>query len=227
MTMGLLMLAFSAIFLLLGFGVQPLRRAEINVILAFGLILGFSVGIIVPNWQISNDFYINIGGFVLPLILFVGLLVLVVKKRALLSSSALMLCCGALTLGMFFLLPSNNEWFTAFSSVIVGVVVGSVAFLIGKEPLSVLYAVFGGIVVAEIVYSIVMTVAIYKGVWIMGSSFIYNSLFVATMFSLALCEINFRAKNAELQKNRLAGMTEAGEDGEKSEDETESFDDLF
>lgn len=225
--MGLLLLTFSAVFVLIGFGLQPLRMAGINTIITFAVILGFSVGIILPNWQINGDLYINIGGFILPLVVFIGLLVLTIKKGALLSSSALMLCCAALATGMFFLLPSNNEWFTIFSSVIVGVVVGSVAFLISKDTLAVLYAVFGGITVADVAYSIVMAVAIYKGAWIMGGSLIYNSLFVSTIFALVLCEINFRAKNAELQKNRLAGMTEVAEDTAKDGEEAESFEDLF
>ncbi len=189
MTMGLIILGVFTLTLFFGFGQNMFRGLKLSVWAAFLVILMFAIGIIVPSIPFGGVFYTNVGGFILPVIAEGALLYLMIKNGTVLRGIVAMLAVVAVSVGLLFIMPMNNTGMIVLTAFVIGIVGGAVAFIIARNRAASTFAVFSGIMVADIIYQLVNYFAWGGGAFTLGSAVIFNSMFLAVMFCLIMAEV--------------------------------------
>ena len=235
MTIGLVLLAIVAIMIFFGVSEKFFRRMGVPNWLAFLLVLALIVGAVVPSIKIGN-FAMNVGGFIIPLIIMVVLDVVIGWTPELFRTMIATLAVAALALGVRVLIMPTTTGMMLVSSLIVGFVGGAVAYLIGGTRLSTLSGVMGGIVLGDVAVNFVYVFGIGDMTYSLGSRGVFDSIIIAAVFGVMILEfVGFaRRSNENKRINKTALNTESAEEFYKEEysdsfviDEPNQFDDYF
>ena len=189
MTMGLILLGIMMLALFFEVGRSAFRGLGLSTIGAFMVILAFAIGIIVPSISFGGVFYMNVGGFILPILAMFVLLVVLIRNNAVLRGVAAMLSVVAATVGLLLIMPVNNTGMIVLTSFVLGLISGALAFIIGRTRVASLFAVTGGIAVGDVIFCMLDYFVITGGAFTLGRVVVYNSIFVAALFALCLAEI--------------------------------------
>ena len=227
MTLGLIMLAVMAIALFVPFGRNAFRGVGLPQWGAFMVILAFAVGIIVPEIRLGRAGYMNVGGFILPIIASIVLAVILAKVDGILRGLIAMIAVVAITTGLVLVMPMESTGLRALTFITVGVVTGAVAFIIGRTRMASAFAVLSGIPVGNLVSSLIWYFILERGGINLGWSVIYNALFLSVIFTLILAEVAYvsgKATSTNVTRKRKLNF-EASEDDNLTD--RDDFDDIF
>ncbi len=236
MTIGLILLAIVSVLIFFGATERFFRRLGLPNWLAFLLVLALIVGAIVPSVRIGR-FSMNVGGFLIPVIIMVILDVIMGVSPELFRTGIATLAVAAVALGVRVLLRPVNGGMILTSSLIVGFVGGAIAYLIGGTRLSTLSSVMGGIVLGDILTNLVYVFGVGNMSYSLGTRGVFDSIIIASVFGIALYELVAIAKRTAGNK-RLKNSSlnfEGGEDVYSEEEflnmenhySPEDFDDYF
>jgi len=219
MTMGLILLGIMMLALFFEVGRSAFRGLGLSTIGAFMVILAFAIGIIVPSISFGGVFYMNVGGFILPILAMFVLLVVLIRNNA-------------ATVGLLLIMPVNNTGMIVLTSFVLGLISGALAFIIGRTRVASLFAVTGGIAVGDVIFCLLDYFVITGGAFTLGRVVVYNSIFVAALFALCLAEIVVMTGKAmgEERTNKRNLNFEASEDRafkskSSDDDDYDRFDD--
>lgn len=189
MTMGLIILGVFTLALFFSFGQHAFRGLGLSVWAAFLIILAFAIGIIVPSIPFGGVFYANVGGFIMPMLAEFALFYVMIKNGTVGRGIVAMLAVVAISVGLLFLMPMNNMGMIVLTAFVIGIVSGSVAFIIARNRAASVFAIFSGVMVADIIFNLVNYFAWGGGAFTLGSSVIFNSMFLAVMCCLVFAEV--------------------------------------
>ena len=188
MTMGLILLAVMAIVLMFPFGRNAFRGLGLAQWAGFLVIIAFAIGIIVPNIRLSEMTRVSVGGFILPIIASIVLAVMLARNNALLRGIVAMLAVVALTTGLLLVMPTRTMGLRVLTSIVIGIIAGAVGFIIGRTRSASVFSVLSGVAVGNLIYSLIDYFFISGSTVILGSSVVYNAIFVSVLFALVVAE---------------------------------------
>lgn len=237
MIIGLVLLAIVAVLIFFGLTTRFFKRIGVANWLAFLLVLALVVGAVLPNIRIGTMFSMNIGGFLLPLSVTVFLMIMLGANSNLAKSVLALLAVASVAISTRMLMMPTSMGMQIGASIIVGIVGGAVAYLIAKSRLGTLAAAMGGIVLGDIVVSLVyrFVTETTGNVLMLGVNGVFDSLIIASVFGVLLAEVIGFARRMASDRRISAGVvqTESAEDNlfegytiAPSEDE-DGFDDYF
>ena len=211
MTIGLILLSVLAILVFFGATERLFRRMGIANWLAFILVLALVAGAVVPQITIGQAFAMNVGGFIVPLVFAVALAVLIGWNAELFRAGVATLAVASAAVAARMLILPVSAGMTVTASVIVGFVGGAVAFIIAKTRLATLAAALGGIVIGDVVTSVIYRYFVDGSAVALGTRGVFDSLVIAAVFGVLLVEVI-----ASIRKNSAVAVgipaLEAGED---------------
>jgi len=216
MTIGLIVLGIVSVLIFFGLLERFFIKMGIKSWLAFLLVLALVIGAIIPDITIGNFLSINIGGFIVPLVIMVMLLAMMKSGAEVFRTLVALVAVAAVAVTARMLIEPLNAGLIMASSLIVGFVGGTAAFLAGQTRLSTLAAAAGGIILGDII-----TGMLYKfmgGVTTVafGSYGVFDAVVVASVFGMLLCEAVLAIKRVNASKRvplvPVAVGAEAAED---------------
>jgi len=214
MTIGLIVLGVVSVLIFFGLLERFFVKMGVKSWLAFLLVLALVIGAIIPDITIGSFLSVNIGGFVVPLVIMVMLLAMMKSRPEVFRTIVSLIAVAAVAITARMLIEPLNAGLIMASSLIIGFVGGTAAFLAGQTRLSTLAAAMGGIILGDIITGLmyrfmggVTTVAL-------GSYGVFDSVVVAGVFGMLLCEAILAIKRVNSSKRTAASivLAEAGED---------------
>ncbi len=225
MTMGLILLGICALAVMFGIAKSSYKGTWLTDWLLYFIIIAFAVGIIVPTIRLSDMAYMSVGGFILPVIGFITLFIALIRINDLMRGIASMLIVGAITFGLLLIMPSATTGQLVLSALLMGVVVGTFAFIVARKKTATLFGVIGGIPLGDLIFCLVDYYAISGGMFTLGSPLVYNTLFFSVIISTCLSEIMLMLAKDGRRRNRRADNFESGRDNDYNE--SDPFDENF
>src|SRR5690554_5017499 len=124
MTIGLILLAIVAILIFFGLSERVFRQLGVNKWVAFIFVLALVIGAIVPNINIGNVFSLNVGSFLVPLIIMTVLMLIMKSGSEVLRGILGIISVAAVAVATRMLIEPTIGALILASSLIVGLVGG-------------------------------------------------------------------------------------------------------
>lgn len=229
MTMGLILLGVMSLAVMFGFAKSSYKNTGLKDWLLYFIIIAFAVGIIVPVIRFSNMMSMSVGGFILPVLAMLALFVILIRTSDVMRGIASMLIVAAITFGLLLIMPSATTGQTVFSALLMGVVIGTFAFIVARSRTGAVFGIMGGAALGDLIFCLVDYYAISGGAFTLGSSLVYNTLFFAVIISACLAEIMLLlAKDSRSRRasSRRTSNFEAGIDEDPSKHDDDPFEDF-
>jgi len=227
MTIGLIILGVVSILTFFGLMERFFIKLGIKSWIALILVVGLVVGAVVPAIRFSENFSINIGGFIAPLTVMVVLLSIAKNRSEAFRAVVSCLAVAAVAVATRMLLTPLNASLILAASLIVGFVGGAAAFLSGHTRVATVSSAIGGIVLGDLIIGLIRFFAGGEAISL-GTQGVFDSIIIATVFGLLLCEAIQAIKRVNSTKKIARArvglaMAEAGEDvegGDSNKQET-------
>ncbi len=216
MTIGLILLGIVAVLIFFGITERFFRRIGISNGLAFVLVLALVIGAIVPEIRFGSAFSVNISGFLIPVVLVVLFSAIIGFNSDLSRAYLASVAVAGVAVAVRMLIMPTNFASVITASVIVGLVGGAVAYLIGMTRISTIIAAVAGIVMGDIVVNILNRFVLSGAPFALGSSGVFDSIIIAAVFGVLLVEAITAVKRTMNRKqvSKTALNMEAGEDND-------------
>lgn len=221
MTIGLVLLAVVAILIFFGLSERFFKNMGVPEWLGFVIALALIVGAVIPNIAIGDGFVMNIGGFIIPIIGMTVLAFFIGANWDLARMFFAELSVAAVAVATRVLILPNTSGNILATTLIVGFIGGTVAFLIARSRVATLASVMGGVVLGDLIINFIYVYGIGGYVFSMGTRGVFDSIVIGCVFGILLLEAVATARRVTSSK-RLASSTLNTESGEDDD-----FDDYF
>lgn len=206
MTIGLVILGIVAVLIFFGVAEKFFRKIGISNPIAFLLVLALVIGAVVPNIRIGSAFEMNVSGFLIPIVLVVLFSVMVGFNSDLARAFVAMVAVAGVAVATGMLISTTTLAGQVTASVIIGFVGGAVAYLIAMTRLSTLIASIGGIVIGDIIvsllnYFVVPTVSV--SAVSLGTQGTFDAIILAAVFGIIMVEA-VSAMKRTMNRKRVA-----------------------
>ena len=217
MTIGLILLALTAVFLFFGGTEKFFSRLGVPSKAAFLIVLALVIGTIIPQINFTDVLTVNLGGFLIPLAVMTVFLIRCngtgERVKALLSIAAVAAVCIAVRM----LIPASSSGLTVTISVVTGFVGAAVACIVAGNRVPALAGILGGVVLGDVVTSLVYRFFIDGSVVSLGTAGAFDAIIVGVVFTVIIAEALSAVKRHSRTKapsEDMLGITdlEAGED---------------
>lgn len=221
MTIGLILLAAVAVFLFFGGSERFFSKLGIPSKAAFLIVLSLVLGTVIPTLSFGSVLTVNLGGFLIPLAIMTVFLFRCnsagERLKALLSVAAVAAVCVAVRM----LIPGTSAGLAVTISVVTGFVGAAVACMVTGSRVAALAGVLGGVVLGDIVTSLVYRFFIDGSVVSLGTAGAFDSVIIGVVFTVIIAEalsaVKRHSKAAAHAQSPQNGMIEAGKDNEEAE----------
>lgn len=225
MTMGLIILGIFAIALFFEFGRKAFEGLGLAPWGAFLVLLAFAIGIIVPVIPLGGNNGMSVGGFIMPMLAMFALLYVVIRSKKVFRGFSAMLAVIAITTALLFVMPTDGMGWQILTSFAIGVISGCVAYLVTMDRAASVFAITGGVAFGDLIYCLIDRFAMDGVPFTLGSSTVYNAIFVAAFVALAIAETAiYVSKSGRGKVDKRAANFEAGKD-DSFDDDIDGFDD--
>lgn len=194
MSVSLIILSTLIILLMFGAGQRILDQMRLNDKQAILVLLSIIIGIIIPPIYIGKYFCFSIGGFLIPFIICVYMLVSCGWSRDLLRATIGTLIVAGIVYGLEWLLPSNTPEDVIIDPMyFYGIIAGVVAYVLGRSRRNAFVCSVLGISLAMTIQFIVNMCIGSPTVLGLGVGGAFGTIVVSTILSVGLCEFMGRA----------------------------------
>jgi len=215
MSIGLIILGVVSVLIFFGVLERFFSILGLKAWLAFVLVIALVVGSIVPNINIFNAVTVNIGAFVVPLVIMIIILAAIKNKSDIFKGVISIFAVASVAIAARMLIEPLNTSLILASSLIIGFVGGAVAFLAAQNRLPSLVAAFGGIALGDIVVGLLHRFMGGISPLALGGYGVFDSIIIAAVFSLILNEAITAIKRVNFGKKikqKSLNLAEAGQD---------------
>jgi|GEM_PF-712656 len=231
MTIGLIILGVVSILTFFGLMERFFIKLGIKSWIALILVVGLVVGAVVPAIRFGEMLSINIGGFIAPVIVMIVLLSIAKNRSEAFRAVIAMLAVASVAVATRMLLNPLNASLILAASLIIGFVGGAAAFLAGHTRVATVSSAIGGIILGDLIIGLIRFFAGGEPIGL-GTQGVFDSLIIAGVFGLLLCEAIQAIKRVNSSKRvERAGigtmgggglvMAETGEDADFDTNEIE------
>lgn len=194
MSVSLIILSALIILLMFGAGQRILDQMRLNDKQAILVLLSIIIGIIIPPIYIGKYLCFSIGGFLIPFIICIYMLVSAGWSRDLLRATIGTLLVAGIVYGLEWLLPATTpEEIVIDPMYIYGIVAGVVAYCLGRSRRNAFVCSVLGISLAMTIQFIVNMCIGSPTVLGLGVGGAFGTIIIATILSVGLCEFMGRA----------------------------------
>jgi len=231
MPVGLTLLVVVSILVLFGVGHRMLDRMRLNDKTALLFMAGIFVGTLIPDIPITRNFYINLGGAVIPMALVVYLFVTAGTDRERIRAVLASILTGIAVLVAGWLLPEEPENIMFDPNYIYGIIAGLIAYMFGRSRRASFIAGISGVLLADIVQGTLNAVRNIPTVIRLGSAGAVDAVvisgFLAVILAEVIGEIRERLQGGTSKKNMRFNHAEftsaiGAEDQEKGDENGEN-----
>lgn len=194
MSLSLGILSALIILLMFGAGQRILDQMRLNDKQAILVLLSIVIGILIPPIYIGKYFCFSIGGFLIPFIICIYMLVSAGWSQDLLRATIGTLLVAGIVYGLEWLLPATTpEDIVIDPMYIYGIVAGVVAYCLGRSRRNAFVCSVLGISLAMTIQFIVNICIGSPTVLGLGVGGAFGTIIIATILSVGLCEFMGRA----------------------------------
>jgi len=226
MTIGLIILGVVAILAFFGLLERFFIKLGLKSWVALILVLGLVVGAVVPPIVFGTALSISIGGFIAPLVVVIVLLGVAKNRSESFRAVVAMLAVASVAVATRMLLAPLNASLILAASLIIGFVGGASAFLAGHTRVASVSSAIGGIILGDVIIGLIRFF-VGGDMVVLGAQGVFDSLIIAAIFSLLVCEaigaikrVNLEKRGARVMRGRELAMAEAAEDEDVAGNET-------
>jgi len=188
MSASLFILTALILLIMFGAGQRILDQMRLNDKQALLVLVAICIGIIIPPIQIGNYFSFSIGGFVIPLIICVYMLISCGWSRDLLRSIVGTILVAGFCLLIEWVLPADPEEMIVDPMFIYGIVAGIVAYTLGRSRRNAFICAVLGISLSMVIQFVINMATGVPSVLGLGVGGAFGTLIVSIIISVALAE---------------------------------------
>ena len=185
---GYSLLGILAVVILIGLLNGTLLRMGINKYVAVGIMLATIVGAIIPAIFIGARFSFSIGGFLIPFLLCVYLMVAAARKGGLWRGLLAEFTVAAAVFTLIYFIPVNTTALSVIMAIVVGLVAGAVGYLIGRNARLAFSSAIIGVFIAETAVFVVNSIRGFAPALNLGTANMFASIVIAGIVAVALSE---------------------------------------
>jgi len=194
MSLSLWILTALIILLMFGAGQKILDQMRLNDKQAIMVLLAIVIGIIIPPIFIGKYFCFSIGGFLIPFIICIYMLISAGWSRDLLRAIIGTILVATIIYLLDWLLPANTPEDVVVDPVFLyGITSGIVAYILGRSRRNAFICSVFGISLAMLVQLIINMVNGTPTVLGLGVGGAFGTIIISTIISVGLCEFLGRA----------------------------------
>ncbi|MCL2234112.1 MAG: hypothetical protein FWC11_06400 [Firmicutes bacterium] len=222
MIIGLVLLGIVAVLIFFGVATRFFQKIGLPSWVAFILVVAFVVGAVVPSIRIGDNFSMNVSGFMLPILMTVILFALIGGRRSVATKNtyeglraffAIIAVAGVAVATRLLMAPTNFASVIT-SSVIIGLVGGVAAYLVGMSRLATLTGAVGGIMLGDVIVNLVQHYSFGRDYFAFGASGVFDSIVLASVVGILVLSAISALRHAQARRNvkRHSLSFEASED---------------
>ena len=193
MSVSLWILTILILLLMFGLGQRILDQMRLNDKQAIIILVMIVIGLLIPPIYIGRYFCFSIGGFLIPLVICVYMLISSGKRdnlRALIGT----ILVGGIIYGLEWLMPAKTaEDIIIDPMFIYGIVAGIIAYVLGRSRRNALICSVFGISLSMIIQFIINLCLGAPTVLGLGVGGAFGTMIVSSIIAVALCEFLGRA----------------------------------
>ncbi len=194
MNITIIILTALIILLMFGAGQKILDNMRLNDTQAIIVLLAIAIGIAIPPIKIGNYFAVSIGGFIIPYVICIYMLISCGWSRDLLRAIIGTIVVAGVIYGLEWLLPSKTaEDIIVDNTFIYGLVAGVVAYALGRSRRNAFICSIFGISTAQILQWGINWAMGAPTVLGLGTGGAFGTYVIATLISVGLAEFLGRA----------------------------------
>ncbi|MCR5553296.1 MAG: DUF1614 domain-containing protein, partial [bacterium] len=193
MSVSLIILTTLIIIVMMGAGQRILDQLRLNDKQALLLLLLIAIGLIIPPIWFGDLVSISIGGFIIPFLICVYLLVKVGFSRDLVRAIIGSLITMGIIYGLEWIMPADPEELLIDPMFIYGVVAGLVAYILGRSRRNAYICAVFGVTGAELLQFFINLFSGTPTTLGLGTGGAFGTLIVSIIVSVATAEFFGRA----------------------------------
>lgn len=194
MSVSLWILTILLLLIMFGAGQRILDQMRLNDKQAIFVLLAIIIGIIIPPVYIGEYFCFSIGGFLIPAIIGVYMLVSAGFSRDLVRAIIGVLLVGGIIYALDWILPASTPEDVIIDPMYTyGVVAGIVAYALGRSRRNAFICSVFGVALAMIVQFIINMAMGAPTVLGLGVGGAFGTTIISTIIAVGLCEFLGRA----------------------------------
>ena len=237
MSVSLWILSALIILIMFGAGQRILDQMRLNDKQAILVLLSIVVGLLIPPIYIGKYFCFSVGGFLIPFIICIYMLISAGFSRDLLRAFLGTILVAGIIYGLEWIMPSETaEDIVIDPMYVYGIVAGIVAYALGRSRRNAFVCSVLGVSLAMLIQFIVNMATGAPTVLGLGVGGAFGTIIISTIISVGLCEFLGRAfetankdeqkkvfnfethtfdseKNGKLNKNGSKAVLAVGSDG--------------
>lgn len=188
MSVSLIIILVLIVLVMLGAGQRILDSMRLTDKQALLVLIAIAIGLVIPTIYIGPYFCFSIGGFVIPFIICVYMLVSCGLSRDLLRSVVGTILVAGLCIALDYVLPADPESLVMEPMFVYGIVAGVVAYVLGRSRRNAFISAILGINLAAIVMFLINLSMGTKTVLGLGTGGAFGTTIVACIISVCLAE---------------------------------------
>jgi len=209
MYIGLIILGIFIILTIFGFMRNLLKRWEINEGVALAVCLLMFGGALLNPVNINNAFIFSIGGFLIPFIICIALLVRA-KPYEIARTLIAMVAIGVLSSFLTYYFPLDNNITIIDSGVFIGLIAGGIAFLIGRSRRGAFISAALGVMLTNVfMFLYYLTIGFTTPV-VLGVAGQFSAIVIAAVAAVFTAEI--AGETMEYKQNKKTDVSFMGID---------------
>ncbi len=203
MSISLIIVSIIILLILFGAGQRILDQMRLNDKQALLIMISIAIGLIIPPIHIGQYFSFSIGGFLIPFIICIYLLISVGWSRDLARAVIGTILVAGIIYGLEWLMPADPEELIVDPFIVYGLVAGLVSYLLGRSRRNAFVSAVLGISLSQLVQFIVNHARGVKTVLGLGNGGAFGTMLIAVIISVALSEFLGRAfESAKKDKDK-------------------------
>ena len=190
MSAGYIILLVLIFLIMFGAGQRVLDRMRMNDAWALFIMVAIAIGVAIPAISIGKHFEFSIGGFLIPFLVCVYLLIKAGWSWDLFRAFLGTILTAGIIIGLEYALPASPEKVLVDYMYLYGIVAGLTAYLLGRSRRNAFICSVLGISLARVIqYIINISTGIKDSVLALGSAGAFDSMVIAILFAVGLCEL--------------------------------------
>lgn len=186
---GIIVISIFIILTAFGFLKTFFKKWRISEVAAILVGLAIIGGLLIPPFEIGEVLIISIGGFVIPFIVSLYLLVRSASAKEVLRTVFATLIIGSIGANLIYFFPFQGEIISFDYGILLGLVAAGIAFIIGRSRRGAFVAAaLGTMLISIFEFNIYWTQG-YPYVIVLGSHSMFTSTIIASFIAAIVAEI--------------------------------------
>ena len=192
MIIGYVLLGLIAVLMFFGLLNTTVKAMRIDPWVALFFVIAFIVGGIIPMVSFGSEVVVGIGGFIVPFVLMIVLVVLSVIKGGgtnVVRLVASIASITAVTTAVLTWMPTDVTWVAILSRFVIGILAGAISYVICADRISSVTGAIGGVVWGNLAAAMIAYFFGNADAIVLGSGLVYDAIIIGMVFAVVLAMV--------------------------------------